>query len=110
VSAPPAGTTLIDAVVYKTGADTDGATLQSTLLVAGPIVDEFGRDGTAAAGAADSIGRIPNGTGNLRDTTNWTFMSPTPGADNTAPVPEPASMLLLASVGLIVGCFRRVRS
>jgi len=110
VSAAPGTTTLVDAVVYKTGADVDGVGLDTALLVAGPIVDEFGRDGTATAGAADSIGRIPNGSGNARNTTNWTFMTPTPGAANTAPVPEPASMVLLASVGLIVGCFRRVRS
>jgi hypothetical protein len=109
VNAAPGTTTLIDAVVYKTGADTDGVGLDTALLVAGPIVDEFGRDGTAASGAADSIGRIPNGTGNLRDTTNWTFMTPSPGAANTAPVPEPASILLLAAIGLIFGCHRKSR-
>jgi hypothetical protein len=109
VSAAPASTTLIDAVVYKTGNDTDGIGLDTALLVAGPIVDEFGRDGTATAGAADSIGRIPNGSGNVRNTTNWTFMTPTPGAANTAPVPEPAGLVLLATIGTVVGCRRKNR-
>jgi len=109
VSAAPVTTTLIDAVVYKTGADTDGVGLDTALLVAGPIVDEFGRDGSATAGAADSIGRIPNGSGSPRNTTNWTFMTPTPGAANTPPVPEPAAIVLLASVGLIASLRRNFR-
>src|SRR5215216_3360502 len=53
-------TNLIDAVVYKTGADTDADDMVSTLLLAGGVVDEFGRDGTAATGAIDSIGRFSN--------------------------------------------------
>ena len=107
-TARPAGTTLIDAVVYKTGLDVDGVGLDTALLAGGPIVDEFGRDGSATAGAADSIGRIPNGSGALRNTTNWTFMTPTPNAANSAPVvPEPASAVLLAIAGGIVGIRRR---
>jgi hypothetical protein len=106
-TARPAGTTLLDAVVYKTGADVDGVGLNTALGVTGPIVDEFARDGSAAAGAADSIGRIPNGAGSAFDTTNWTFMTPTPNAQNTAPVPEPASALLLSIAGAIMGIRRR---
>ncbi len=107
-TARPAGTTLIDAVVYKTGADVDGVGLDTALGVTGPIVDEFGRDGLAATGAIDSIGRIPNGSGALLDTTNWTFMTPTPNAENIAPIiPEPASALLLAIAGVIMGIRRR---
>lgn len=101
-------TNLVDAVVYKTGADVDGATLQSTLLLAGsPIVDEFGRDGLATTGALDSIGRIPNGSGVARDTTNWTYMTPTPGAANSPPVPEPATVVLFAIVGTALTAIRR---
>ena len=59
-------TNLIDAVVYKTGADVDGVGLDTVLLVSGGVVDEFGRDGLAATGAIDSIGRIPNASGAAR--------------------------------------------
>jgi hypothetical protein len=104
----PAGTTLIDAVIYKTGADVDGVGLDTALGITGPIVDEFARDGTATAGAADSIGRIPNGSGGALNTSSWTFMTPTPNAANVAPpVPEPASVLLLAIAGGIMGIRRR---
>ena len=107
-TARPAGTTLIDAVVYKTGADVDGVGLDTALLTGGPIVDEFGRDGQAATGAIDSIGRIPNGSGALLNTTSWTFMTPTPNAENIAPIiPEPASVLLLSIAGGIIGSRRR---
>jgi hypothetical protein len=96
---PPTKTNLIDAVVYKTGADVDGVGLDTALLDRGSIVDEFSRDGTAATGALDSVGRFPNGSGLPRDTTNWTFMTPTPGAAN---VPEPAGMVSsLAAVALL---------
>ena len=44
----PTKTNLVDAVVYKTGADVDGVGLDTALLDRGPIVDEFSRDGTAA--------------------------------------------------------------
>jgi hypothetical protein len=91
----PTKTNLIDAVVYKTGADTDGVGLDTALLDAGSIVDEFGRDGLAATGAVDSIGRFPNASGLPRDTRTWTFMTPTPGAAN---VPEPAGMLAASGV------------
>jgi hypothetical protein len=96
---------LVDAVVYDTG-DADDAGLL-TLLLAGGEVDEFGRDGTSASGAADSIGRFPNGSGGLRDTTKWTFMVPSPGASNG--VPEPSAMLLLAFAGAAFGVVRRQR-
>jgi hypothetical protein len=105
VTAPPAGATLIDAVVYKTGADVDGVGLTTALLLAGGIVDEFSRDNTAAAGAIDSIGRLPNGSGGARDTTTWTWMVPTPGLPNSQ-VPEPASLLL---IGLAGSCFAALR-
>lgn len=97
---------LVDAVVYKTGADADGAGLLS-LLTAGDIVDEFGRDGTATAGAADSIGRFPNGSGGVRNTTRWKFMTPTPGASNG--VPEPASLAMLAIAATSLVALRRQR-
>jgi hypothetical protein len=93
----PTKLNLVDAVVYRTGADVDGIGLDTALLDAGSIVDEFGRDGTAAAGAADSIGRLANGTGAPRNTTNWTFMPPTPGAAN---IPEPTGALLLGAGAL----------
>lgn len=96
---------LVDAVVYKTGADVDGNGLLP-LLVAGGIVDEFGRDGSAAAGAADSIGRYVNGGGGLRNTTKWGFMKPSPGAAN---LPEPASLALLAAAGVSLVAVRRKR-
>jgi hypothetical protein len=103
-TARPAGTTLIDAVVYKTGADVDGVGLDTALGVTGPIVDEFGRDGSAATGAIDSIGRIPNGSGGLLNSNSWIYMTPTPNAVNIAPiVPEPASALLLAIAGVMLG-------
>ena len=108
VTAPPAGATLIDAVVYKTGPDVDGVGLAAALLVAGGVVDEFGRDGLAATGAVDSIGRFPNASGGLRDTTTWTFMVPTPGASN-GEIPEPASALLLTVAGAILVYVRRRR-
>jgi len=99
-------TNLIDAVVYKTGADVDGVGLDTALLDAGPIVDEFGRDGSAAAGAADSLGRFPSATGALRNTTNWTFMTPTPGLVN---VPEPTGLALLLAGGFALAGRSRVR-
>lgn len=89
---PPSNVNLVDAVVYRTGADTDGVGLNFALLDAGSILDEFSRDGTAAQGALDSLGRIPNGAGAPRDTTNWSFMSPTPGMVN---IPEPTGTVLL---------------
>jgi hypothetical protein len=85
----PTTTNLIDAVVYRTGADMDGVGLAAALGITGPVVDEFGRDGMAATGAIDSIGRLPNAAGAPRDTTSWTFMTPTPGLPNVA-IPEPA--------------------
>jgi hypothetical protein len=68
-------------------------------------VDEFGRDGTAAAGAADSVGRFPNGSGAARDHTAWTFMTPSPGASNG--VPEPASLIMTALGGMAMLTLRR---
>jgi hypothetical protein len=100
----PTKTNLIDAVVYKTGGDTDGVGLDTALLDAGSVVDEFGRDGQAATGAVDSIGRFPNGAGLPRDTRTWTFMTPTPGAAN---VPEPAGMLSGAGVMALLAVRRR---
>jgi len=96
-AARPAGTTLIDAVVYKTGPDVDGVGMATDLGITGAIVDEFSRDGSAAAGALDSIGRIPNGAGGALNTGSWTYMTPTPNAVNVSPIiPEPTSMVLLA--------------
>jgi hypothetical protein len=103
---PPTTTNLVDAVVYKTGADTDGVGLAAAFGITGPAeVDEFGRDGTATAGAADSIGRFPNGSGAARDHTTWTFMTPSPGASNG--VPEPASLFLAALGSVAMLTLRR---
>jgi hypothetical protein len=102
---PPTTTNLVDAVVYKTGADVDGVGLAAALGITGSEVDEFGRDGTAAAGAADSVGRFPNGAGAARDHTTWTFMTPSPGASNG--VPEPASLILTALGGMAMLTLRR---
>jgi hypothetical protein len=98
---------IVDAVVYDT-ADADDAGLL-TLLVAGGQVNEFGRDGTAATGALDSIGRLPNGSGAGRDTTTWTFMTPTPGGPNGVVIPEPAtiSLALMFAAACCVGRRRR---
>lgn len=98
--------TLLDAVVYKTGADVDGVGLASTLLLGGAEVDEFSRDGTATAGAADSIGRFPNASGAARNTTTWTWLVPTPGGPNSQ-VPEPTAALLLVLAGSSVTLLRR---
>ena len=103
---PPSKLNLVDAVVYKTGADVDGIGLDTALLDAGGILDEFSRDGTAASGALDSLGRIPNGFGAARDTTGWTFMTPTPGLAN---VPEPATFTLLGAAALGLSLIRRRR-
>jgi hypothetical protein len=104
----PSKTNLEDAVVYKTGGDTDGVGLNTALLDAGFVLDEFARDGTAAQGALDSLGRFANGSGAPRDTTNWTYMPPTPGFAN---VPEPGSALLLAcgAIGLLGARHRRAK-
>ena len=102
----PTTTNLIDAVVYRTGADMDGVGLAAALGITGPVVDEFGRDGMAATGAIDSIGRFPNAAGAPRDTTSWTFMTPTPGLPNVA-IPEPASALLMILAGAMLTVIRR---
>jgi hypothetical protein len=100
----PTKTNLIDAVVYKTGGDTDGVGLDTALLDMGPVVDEHGRDGTGATGAIDSIGRFPNASGLPRDTRTWTFMTPTPGAAN---VPEPAGLLSASGLLALLAVRRR---
>jgi hypothetical protein len=99
-------TNLIDSVVYKTGNDTDGVGLAAALSFTGGEVDEFGRDGTAASGALDSIGRFPNGSGALHDAATWTVGAPTPGAANQ-PVPEPTTAALLGVAGGMLGLRRR---
>lgn len=98
-------TNLVDAIVYKTGPDVDGVGLDGLLGITGGVVDEFGRNGLAASGALDSIGRFPNGSGAARDATTWTFMTPTPGAANV--VPEPSSLLLAAAAALATCLIRR---
>lgn len=101
LSAIPGTVTLIDAAIYKTGADTDADDMVATLLTAGGVVDEWGRDGTAVTGIVDSVGRLPNGSGNVRDTTTWTYMAPTPGLPNSPAVPEPTT--LVALIGCVLG-------
>jgi hypothetical protein len=103
----PAGTTLIDAVVYKTGPDVDGVGLDTALGATGAIVDEFSRDGLAATGAIDSIGRIPNGSGGAFNLASWTYMTPTPNAENIAPVPEPTTIGLVMLGAMLFGLNRR---
>ena len=100
-------TNLVDAIVYKTGGDTDGVGLLAALGITGAEVDEFGRDGSSTAGAADSFGRFPNGSGAARNSTGWTFMTPSPGASNG--VPEPATCTLAALSGLAMLTIRRRR-
>jgi PEP-CTERM motif-containing protein len=97
-TARPAGTTLIDAVVYKTGADVDGVGLDTALGTTGAIVDEFGRDGQAATGAIDSIGRLPNGSGGAFNLGAWSFMTPTPNALNVIPEPTTFGLIVLGTV------------
>jgi len=99
-------TTLIDAIVYKTGNDVDGVGLDTALGVTGGVVDEWGRDGTATTGALDSIGRIPNGAGSAQSAASWIYMTPTPNAVNSPPVPEPATVGLVLLGSLLVGLRR----
>jgi hypothetical protein len=93
----PTTTNLLDAIVYDT-ADVDDTALLTAL---GETVqyDEFGGV-DAAFGAANAIGRLPNGSGDFTNT------APTPGSANVA-VPEPASLGLMAAGALLLGGRRR---
>jgi predicted extracellular nuclease len=72
---------LIDAIVYDTN-DADDAGLLPLLNSGEPQVDEAsGANGSTG----DSLQRIPNGNGGLRNTSSYEALSPTPGAENTQP-------------------------
>jgi hypothetical protein len=75
---PPAGATLVDALVYGT-ADASDASLLASLLPGFQQIDEGG------AGVSDvkSIGRCPDGAPNQLDTSLFQQMSPTPGVSNS---------------------------
>ncbi|MBY0495724.1 MAG: DNA/RNA non-specific endonuclease [Cyanobacteria bacterium] len=75
-------TGLQDAVVYDT-ADADDPELL-VLHVTGPQIDE-----NASNGAIESIGRCPNGSGALRDTSSYDTGAPSPGGVNNCPPPPP---------------------
>ena len=77
-------TNLVDAIVYDTN-DSDDAELLVLLNPGEPQVNEGG------AGDKDghSSQRIPNGSGGARNTTTYTQIPPTPGAENMAPVAAP---------------------
>ena len=72
---------LIDAIVYDTD-DADDAGLLPLLNSGEPQVDEAGG---ANGSTGDSLQRIPNGNGGLRNTSSYQALSPTPGAENTQP-------------------------
>ncbi len=72
---------LIDAIVYDTN-DADDAGLLPLLNSGEPQVDEAGG---ANGSTGDSLQRIPNGNGGLRNTRSYQALSPTPGAENTQP-------------------------
>ncbi|MBP7948807.1 MAG: lamin tail domain-containing protein [Verrucomicrobiales bacterium] len=78
VATAPAGTTLVDAVVYDT-ADADDAGLLGALMLAGqPQIDESAN----GAPANESIQRVPDG-GVPRESTTYVTKVPTPGATNS---------------------------
>ena len=72
---------LIDAIVYDTN-DADDAGLLPLLNSGEPQVNEAGG---ANGSTGDSLQRIPNGSGGLRNTSSYEALSPTPGAENTEP-------------------------
>jgi endonuclease/exonuclease/phosphatase family metal-dependent hydrolase len=84
---------LIDAIVYDTG-DGDDAALLVLLNAAQPQVDE--------AGGGDPTGhsnqRCSNGSGGARNTDTYSQFAPTPGAENTCPVPPVESPVMINEV------------
>jgi hypothetical protein len=96
----PAGTAattanLVDAIVYGTNdaADPD-------LLAAMGETVQFDEGSTGTISAANSLARVPNGTGDFVST------APTPGVAN---IPEPATLCLtlMSSLGLLAVARRR---
>ena len=75
---PITTTNLIDAVVYDTN-DGDDAGLLPLLNSGQPQVNE---GGGANGSANDSIQRIPNGEGGVRNTDSFEARTPTPGTEN----------------------------
>ena len=70
-------TNVNDAVVYDTDDADDPGLL--VLHTAGPQINE--------GGDTTSIGRCPNGSGGLRDTSTYDTGAPTPGGVNKCPPP-----------------------
>ncbi len=75
---------LVDAIVYDTD-DADDAELLLLLNAGQPQVNEDENNDKDN----ESLQRIPNGTGGLRNTATYTALTPTPGASNGGNVVEP---------------------
>ncbi|MBN1478178.1 lamin tail domain-containing protein [Candidatus Sumerlaeota bacterium] len=99
-SAFPDGTaatagSLVDALVYETGTDTDSG-LDATLTPGQPIIDEH-LNGDANT-VDESMQRIPDGAGGALNTGSYDLSNPTPGLANGGaspppPPPPPASSI-----------------
>ena len=75
-------TNLVDAIVFDIGGQPDDAGLLALLNTSEPQLDESGT-GNAIG---HSFQRLPNGEGGARNTSAYSLLSPTPGAENTLPV------------------------
>ncbi len=78
--APVTTANLLDALVYDTG-DADDPGLLVLLNPGQPQVNEAGTGNEEG----QSLGRCPNGTGGLRNTTTYLPSAPSPGAANACP-------------------------
>ncbi|MEM7110347.1 MAG: DUF5689 domain-containing protein, partial [Bacteroidota bacterium] len=72
---------LIDAILY----DTNDADDTGLLLLLNPGEPQLNEDSNGLKDT-ESLGRIPNGAGGERNTSNYIALSPTPGAENGASV------------------------
>jgi predicted outer membrane repeat protein len=89
---------LVDALVYDTD-DPDDAELLDVLTPGQPQQNE----NASGNSQAHSLARLPNGSGQPRETTTFATATPTPGAQN---LPEPGG---LASLGLGAGLIAALR-